>query len=198
MKKTLLGIALIVAPLPLLAQSGEQTVENAQKFLSLTLPGNGYVPGTLVRLIEPSSNRYASKFRYQGKGRITEVLSPAHCRTAIWYDISGISVEVNDGMDANFREVVGHWKRDATWFSRVLSPREFTGGQVAGDPAGFSWSDVKEVKVPDGSTAVYLLFNDGIHQYTKVELGAKDMATRVGYAMEFLRMSCDKAAGTGF
>ncbi len=67
-------------------------------------------------------------------------------------------------------------------------------GVVASD---ISWDNVIEVKTSNSGSDVLVVHN-GLEKPTLVRVGAKDMAARVAYAMEFLKISCDKAAGTGF
>lgn len=53
------------------------------------------------------------------------------------------------------------------------------------------WSNIRAI----GSN-VYV--NDSIFPFTMFRFSSSDMASRVAYAMEFLRQNCDPHAGTGF
>ena len=66
---------------------------------------------------------------------------------------------------------------------------------IGGRQEGFSWSEVKSVQQTGGD--VHLMFAGNQHLAT-IYLRSEDLAKRVAYAIEFLRMQCDAAAGTGF
>lgn len=173
----------------------DQTAEGAQEFLKMTLPGNRYVPGWLISQVKTwdRNSAFDTRYTYRGTGVIAEVRSQERCKTAILYDHRGISMGEN--------EVNGNTGRRMGWQYYPLDSdryglKEFQAGSLAG-VREFSWSDVKEVKLAGNETGVLLLLN-GVNEYTEIVVGAKDMAARVVYAMEFLRLNCDRAAGTGF
>jgi hypothetical protein len=196
MKRTLLAALIILVPCaPLHAQ--EQTVENAQKFLSIVLPGNGFTSGRMATLFKPKPGETMVRSKFDGVGKITTADSPARCRTAIMFDVSGITVSLRRYVNRFDYTGWTAWESIGPPGAGDLGQSQYFVPGVGGNPAGFAWADVQEVKVSGSDTDVLLMLK-GDTEYTRLHLGAKDLATRVVYAMEFLRMQCDAAAGTGF
>lgn len=61
---------------------------------------------------------------------------------------------------------------------------------------GFHWGEDVLSARADGSV-VLIMFRGNPHE-SRLLAGAPDMATRIAYAIEFLRVECDPAASTGF
>lgn len=188
----------LILPLALLGGNviaQEQTAEGAQMFLSATLPGNGYVPAMFSSVIESWDNSVPEYWRYRftGTSKIMEVRSPDRCRTVISFDPSGLFVEVNTNEAAGWTG----WRRRSEDRSEALSQGSYKEGLMGVVASDISWDNVIEVKTSNSGSDVLVVHN-GLEKPTLVRVGAKDMAARVAYAMEFLKISCDKAAGTGF
>ena len=190
-------LAMLLPPTAAHAQEGARTVENAQKFLSITLPGNGFTSGRMATLFKPKPGETRVRSKFDGVGRITTADSPARCRTAIMFDVSGITVSLRRYVDRFDYTGWTAWESIGPPGAGDLGQSQYFVPGVGGNPAGFAWADVQEVKVAGSGTDVLLMLK-GDTEYTRLHLGAQDLATRVVYAMEFLRMQCDAAAGTGF
>ena len=74
-------------------------------------------------------------------------------------------------------------------------PASSGGVQRHGTQEGFPWSDVKSVEAVGGDVRLMMAGNQAV---STIHLRSSDLATRVAYAIEFLRTQCDAAAGTGF
>jgi hypothetical protein len=177
------------------AQDGAQTVENAQKFLSIVLPGNGYRKGGLdaglragLQGMRDAGGRSVGG-EIQGTAKIVDAAPVAHCKSKLLSDYSDVKMKF--------------WGRSGSgpMEYRTISAHEFgfpkDSGTVArhGIPDGFPWSDVKSVRSNGGN--VYMMIA-GNQDESTIYLHSEDLAKRVAYAIEFLRTSCDAAAGTGF
>ncbi|KAF1723362.1 hypothetical protein [Pseudoxanthomonas japonensis] len=183
MRKHLLVPALLLLPcVGLHAQEGAQTVENAQKFIALTLPDNRYVPGDLFHVLDEAKKVGGAAIR--GTGRITDANALARCRSRILFDMSAVTME---GWPS------GRPSQSKMYYLPDTFPDAYP--KWGTNKEGFSWGDVKEVKAE--GTDVILLFKGGL-AHSRIYLGAETLASRVAYAIEFLRTSCDAAAGTGF
>jgi len=172
------------------ASAQEQTIEGAQKFLSMALPGNPYQSPFFTTAFEAwgSSER---QYKYSGAAPVTEAVVAGHCRTTIRHDITGLFVQTRQRLyDISEQGRWSYWNHLPT---HNFYPAERVSGAIASDE--ISWADVKEVKA-NGAQVLFL--QNGHNHHTALNLGAADMAARVAYAMEFLRVSCDKTAGTGF
>lgn len=160
-------------------QAPEQTVEGAQRFLSMVLPGNGYTSGGFRDAVRQAGKNAGASVMLDGAGKVTDASTVSRCTSRILYDNSSVSLIVTAGRRTQRLSVYD------------LAPGWVTGGK----PGGFHWGEVKEVKQVGGT--VELLFK-GNTTWTTVHLGSNDLAARVAYAMEYLRIHCDPTASTGF
>lgn len=173
----------------------EQTVEGAQKFLEMTLPGNVYEPGHA----RDSASRAIESWRgnYEGSGRlaylsenskITEARTLARCTSAIKADLTRASMKT-----------VTHWREQGfpKRHEETHSVPAHLSSAIAGLPQGFAWGDVTSVE-HNGRRVFIKLRDDGSDNGAAIWLSSESMAACVAYAMEFLRVQCDPAAATGF
>lgn len=175
---TLLAAACLAVP----AQAQgvpEQTVENAQKFLSMALPKKGYVAGSLSDLINRVASQKQVSAGISGQGVVTDASAVGHCVSRILYDNSNVSVSIGVNRDEQIVPLA------------QINPAALKGGLAE----GFHWGDVLYAK-QSGADVLFLLNGNG--QASRIHLGSEALAARVAYAMEFLRMNCDKTAETGF
>ncbi len=168
---------------PALAQSGgsKQTVENAQRFLEMTLPGKVYRSATMKHAMEAARRKTGGEAHLEGHATISDATAIARCKSRLLH-------KYPESAEIIYR-VRGHIQRQP-----LLSAFPQLRGEL-GDPDGLPWSDVLEVETV-GST-VYLTL-DGVVTRLEMDMGAKSLADRVAYAVEFLRISCDKTSDTGF
>lgn len=189
-------IAILLISLPLLVHAQEQTVENAQKFLSMTLPGNGYMAGSLRSAFKKTvdiANRKGQgyvEYSIGGEAKIVDADAVSRCTSKILSDYSGVTV--NYVVKRSYYGSVVSRRTDK--LTEALS-KTFSQSTIIGRPDGFSWSEIKFVRSDGGN--VDLLFSENEIAST-IYLRSEDLAKRVAFAMEFLRISCDKSAGTGF
>lgn len=177
------------------AAQPEQTAEGAQKFLAMTLPQNGYQSGTFVASFEELKGRLVfRRIKFSGTARVVDVRSPDLCVTEILHDTSFIDLQSSERVyDTSDQGRWLPWEKSSP--AHQYYPQNFVNGTIAKDT--ISWSDVTQVKATS-SGATVLIHQRGVDSASSVYLGATDLVARVLYAMEFLRMNCDKAAGTGF
>jgi len=191
-------LAMVLSPAVAHAQDGVQTVENAQKFLSIVLPGNGYMKGAVSTALSAVNGRDASGYymdaQVHGEAKIIDASSVGRCRSKLLSDYSSVEVELrvrrNPGAPVLERKRMPIAEAAPDGFSA-----QHGGVQRHGDQAGFSWSELKSVRTVGDN--VYLMFA-GNKSESVIYLRSADLASRVGYALEFLRLQCDAAAGTGF
>lgn len=178
---TLLGLAVP-------AHAQEQTVEGAQKFLQV-LASQGHL--TLSRRSEGHSwdiftwvddtktdGRIYSKSMSELK--VASVTSAARCRTAF---------------------NVNYFDYEVTYSGSTMMPPRMTSDGPQN--ITINWEKVAAA-VREGNSIVLQgndyrtdMSFDGYTQY-RINLPTEDLAKRVEYALEFIRMSCDPAAATGF
>jgi hypothetical protein len=199
MKKTLLAATICLLPCAAL-HAQEQTVENAQKFLSIVLPGNGYMGGAMretpalaVKAAREADSQHYYDADLQGEAKIVDADPVSRCTSKMLADYSTVTINIRARRYSS-GPVVERASRGITdWgsFSAGADGRRTIGGRQE----GFSWSEVKSVQQTGGD--VHLMFAGNQHLAT-IYLRSEDLAKRVAYAIEFLRMQCDAAAGTGF
>ena len=159
---------LLAAAAPVEAQ-GEQTVENAQRFLSQVLMGRSYHWG----LVERSAAK--ARLSIVGKSPIIDASAKRRCVSSLRFDNSALELR----------------SRNETQRFVDLQP----GSRIGGGPP-FNWgSDLGEARA--SGTRVYLKWT-GAEDTSNIDMESEALATRVAYAMEFLRQHCDPTAGTGF
>ena len=168
-KTALLALSAMACAHGIPAHAQEQTVENAQKFLHITLPGNGYMSGGNFTTLEGAARESGTNLVFENLGIIRRYEPIARCRQATTFDYSGVMVSGPgarmhpDGMGVVTGEAV---------FANLA------GARVDGDRVLLSWK--------------------GSSRESVIDLNSPDLAARVAYAFEFLRLQCDPAADTGF
>jgi hypothetical protein len=196
----LLGTLVATTPGVVHAQEGAQTVENAQKFLSIVLPGNGYLKGSVstslaeaIRTMRQNDPRNYYEGDVHGEAKIVDASAVSRCKSKLLSDYS--SVEIEFRMRRNSQAPV--LERHRTSMSQLPDafPASSGGVQRHGTQEGFPWSDVKSVEAVGGDVRLMMAGNQAV---STIHLRSSDLATRVAYAIEFLRTQCDAAAGTGF
>lgn len=193
----LLALAMLLSPAAAHAQDGVQTVESAQRFLSQIIAqqatrldadvGNGW--NRFV--VERSFCRYYTYYQgapwndhlcgdndkapYEHRDySASEATSPSRCSTVLQatsaYRTFG-SIEEKAG-GRNFYMI----------WPKPLDP-----------PFTIDWTKVAEVKQDESFVSVR-----GVRPAIRFKLASEALATRMAYAMEFIRTSCDATADTGF
>lgn len=188
-------MTILLSPSAVHAQ--EQTVEGAQKFLSIVLPGNGYMTGTMHALlrdgIEGARKNGVRSLSgdIQGKAIIVDATVVAHCESKLLSDYSNVELKFSGRQGTGALE---HWTITSRQLNFLNNPSK--GGVTRfGSQAGSHWSIAKSVRPSGGN--VYIMF-DGNEDESTIYLNSEDLARRVAYAIDFLRTNCDKTAGTGF
>ncbi|KQY28822.1 hypothetical protein ASD38_14345 [Caulobacter sp. Root487D2Y] len=154
------------------AAAQEQTPENAQKFIA-QIAGLGQINYT-----DRSGSQTFTQGSYQdNSGSQTVVRYYDKAVAPIWDVTSPSRCETQ-------------FKRKLVW-SR--------GGEIvtSNENGYMNWKRVMSVTVSGANIVVAdaTQWSDYFHRFS---LPTEDMAKRVGYAMEFLRVSCDATQGTGF
>lgn len=127
----------------------------------------------------------------QGKAAIMDAEAVAHCKSKLLSDYSNVELKFWGRQGTGPLE---RWTLTARQLDFLNDPRR--GGVTRhGTQEGIHWSIVKSVRPSGGN--VYIMF-DGNEDESTIYLNSEDLATRVAYAIDFLRTNCDKAAGTGF
>jgi len=188
-------MTILLSPSAVHAQ--EQTVEGAQKFLSIVLPGNGYMMGGMyaalrggIKSARESGGRSLDG-EIQGKAIIVDATAVAHCKSKLLSDYSNVELKFSGRQGTGPLE---RWTITSRQLDFLNNPS--SGGVTRfGTQEGIHWSIAKYVRQSGGN--VYIMF-DGNEDESTIYLNSEDLAKRVAYAIDFLRTNCDKAAGTGF
>lgn len=163
---------------PSMAQSPQQTVESAQRFLSMTLPDLGYET-TYYRagLDEMRRLPNSQRARIIGHPIIVDASTVSRCRSKMIGSADHVILRVTGEGESSMGQLVPA-------FSRM------------GSPTGFHWGeDILSARAYGAD--VRIMFK-GNTEASRLMTGAPDLAVRIAYAMEFLRVECDPAASTGF
>src|SRR5690606_2026872 len=161
---------------PLIA--AEQTVANAQKFLTIILPDKGIQSGDLKKYFSDMADEHDGSARLEGYSKITNVTTIDRCISKINYDNNSLSLRVYHG---------------GSMVEPVVSLRPDL--RLGSTENGIDWGKVLEVKQSKELVSIRLKNNE---PYTIVSLGSEDIATRVNDAMTFLKQKCDSGNGTSF
>lgn len=160
----------------------QQTVENAQKFLAMILPGNIY-HSTLIATLEQRLRQQFpnARFNFTGEARLVDTSVKARCVSMMKYDGSAVQI---------------HYFENGQWIDRSPWPDSMPDVHALGDDVGIDWGkDVKSVSA-DG-TEVTIVFSKSDNPII-IDMNDKGLASRVGFAMQYLHSSCDPTASTGF
>lgn len=179
-----------------------RTIESAQDFLAIMLPGNGYMKGGVrsalpnaeqaMRNSDPERKVYSA--RLHGEATIIDAEPMGQCRSRLLQDYSNVDVEFTIRPYAN--GAVSERLRLKIWEAAPSGfPEEDGGVTEHGQPDGFYWSEVKSVSAVGGE--VRLLFW-GNQLDSIIYLRSSELAQRVTDAIDFLRKACDAGQGTGF
>jgi len=190
-------VTIIFALVTGLAQAQEQTVASAQKFIAglaedgaLTVTLFGNTVETLIYIDHKFNERIFSKTFPADKISSTNASEP--CSTNFYVDLNSPTVSSIEytyrGLHTYFQESYSE-KRSET----VYHPQSNHGTRNSYN-FQIDWSKVPAVE--KSYQSISMLHADG----SKVEIfvKSKDYATRLHYAMEFLRIKCDKKSATGF
>lgn len=182
MRKWMGVMALVVLCAPP-AAAQEQTVESAQAFLAMVLPGNGYSAGSIEDGLQAMAREmHNGRYHVSGHAKIIDAGVVARCVSRIQYDVTPVKYEA--------------WQVTVPGSRETIDPSKlFPDPRRVGMADGFNWGTLKEVR--QSGSDVRLQF-PAARNATHIHVGAEAMAARVAYAIEFLRMKCDPAAGTGF
>lgn len=176
-----IGLVIAVASLMTTASAGaqpaEQTIDGAQRFLEMVLPGAGYESPAYRSAVAAAREDSNGVARFSGQPRIVDASVVSRC----------VSKAISSGDD-----VVMTVPGAGTYKLGDYSPDI----RRMGNPNGFHWGrDVMTAKAQGEIVSVRFRGNDSdSYIYT----GAEDMAARVAYAITFLHQQCDPAAATGF
>lgn len=189
MKYVVTVLALIAG----LAQAQDQTVEGAQKFIAsmaeegaLTVTVGGYTVSRRVAIDPHGSTRRLDETFSPDKVSSTMATSP--CSTMFQVELKSPTVR---SVNYTYRDRGG----DAERMSEDLyHPKSLMGTRTTFSFA-IDWAKIPSVEKKYGRS-VSLINNDG--EAVEIEVASNDYATRLHYAMEFLRIKCDKKSATGF
>lgn len=174
------AMSAVMAPMSVQAQG--QTVESAQQFLSMVVPGAGYRPGGLYAVIkgniatvemEEGLRPGSTTFEIGGTGSIVSYAAAGRCTQRVQSNLFGLTVYYH--------------------FGRVNRSKPYESS--VGAPGDIYWSTLLKANVV-GST-VYLTWK-GQNVDSEFHFPDSTLAARVAYAMEFLRLECDTTKSTGF
>lgn len=156
-------------------------MENAQRFLAMTLPGKAYYAAGMKQALEAVRRKTGGSAEVEGNATITEASAVARCKTRLLY-------RYPESAEIIYR-AQGHTQRN-----KLLTAFPHLRGDQ-GNPDGLPWNDVLEVNATGSRVFITL---GGASARLEMDLGANSLADRVAYAMEFLRAICDNASETGF
>lgn len=187
-----------------LAHAQEQTVDGAQKFIA----GLAEEGGLTITVFD---NREEIALSVDDEGnmetfsktfppdKVSSTLAVSPCSTKFKVELNGPTVS----------SVTYSWKghTEVTFLNptirvyreqrseKIYHPQSKYGNRTA-YALTMDWAKVPAVQKSDYNKSVSMLNKDG----DKVEIFVKsnDYATRLHYAMEFLRIKCDKKSATGF
>lgn len=199
-------VAIIFGLVASLAQAQEQTVEGAQKFiaglaeegaLTITMAGNK----ASLQVEVNSDGTYDEISKTFSPDKISNARATSPCSTK--FDIQLNSPTVKSG-DYTYRtkysyEHIGGYTdyafRKETRTETFYHPQSKRGTRTQYS-FEIDWAKVPAVQKNDYRTSISLLDSDG----DKVEIfvQSNDYVTRLHYALEFLRIKCDKKSATGF
>lgn len=159
------------------AQSTEQTVEGAQRFLEMVLPGAGYESPAYRSAVAAVRQSSYGTARFSGQPRIVDASIVSRC----------VSKAISSGDDV-VMTVPGEGEYKLGDYSPDI--------RRMGNPNGFHWGrDVMAATAQGEIVSVRFRGNDSD---SFIYTGAEDMAARVAYAITFLHQQCDPTAATGF
>lgn len=178
----LITLTTFTAPAYSQQSAPKQTVENAQKFLEITLPGKSYRPAFMQDALTNGARKMGGGVMELSKeAKIIDASIVGRCKSMLRYEYSPST------------ELIATYsgRRETRPLSSVVTDAV---GPM-GDANGISWTDALSIEAIGSS--VYIKWDSSTSR-ASVDLGAESLAKRVAYAMEFLRINCDKAAATGF
>lgn len=204
----LLAASLLTAP-SFSTHAQEQTVESAQKFLS------GVFENGASHLNIDSGlgwNRVRSKkvekceWREEFTGFFGGMKRTWWCggsstldigQSENWVDIGPLSIEraSANGLCATEIAVSPASPRER-WFKKRIDGEmtEFTlTSEARNDPFEIDWTKISGISKTEKTVSL-----NGVSPRMGFIIPSEEMAARVAYAMEFLRINCDKTAETGF
>lgn len=185
-----------------LAQAQDQTVEGAQKFiegmaeegaLTITLFDNSVETSVQVN-DEEKYQQFTNRF---SPDKVSSTKASGRCSTKFYVDLNSPTVRSIDytfrgkSFEGFFNGMQAYTQQRS---EKVYHPQSRSGTRTS-YVLEIDWSKVPAVESNYGSS-ISFLDRDG----DKVEIfvKTKNYATRLHYAMEFLRLKCDKKSATGF
>lgn len=167
----------LVGPAGAVAQTSSapaQTVEGAQRFLQLTLPGLAYRPARLGTFLDEVQR--VNRATIRGTARVTRANAVSRCVSLLNWDASDVYASRNG---------------EITYLSESQPSMA-----ANNETAGFNWgSDVMSARADGGNVFIRFRHNE---KDSVLSTGSDSIAVRVAFAIEFLRSECDPAASTGF
>ena len=195
--KSLFFFLLLVFTVSQAASEPEQTVEGAQKFLSLKLPGNRYEWGGFNSFAREKMNsvmegvkqqypesRVDVRYIINGNAIIKEAVATSKCSSKLVLDISQLSaiIVIKENPYSPKEE------RIEMTAAKLLGTGDFYEFESE------NWGKLKSVE--QEKDKVIVRYSSPIP--STIIVGSEGLASRIAYALDFLRINCDEASGTGF
>ncbi len=172
----------LAGPVSAIAQAeSKQTVASAQAFLNMILPGKEYRSAYVVDKVRETEKLSDMTLTIKGRPKLVNVSPIAPCVSNWTYQYPA-NTRVSIAIRLRGRE------------DHPLSAVPALDG-LLGDPQGVHWSTLQNVSA--SGTFVLLKFASNTSR-SEIDLGDASLASRVGKALEFLRVHCDATGGTGF
>lgn len=157
-----------------------RTVESAQTFLSMMLPGNRYVSTPMAEMLD-QARREGLRGGFDPKPRIIDAAPVSTCVSRLRADASQTWFVVRNPQDA--------------WDTTEAAVEDLQGGPVIGDPVGMHFGNIRALRRM--GEEVHLRFAGNTTDAVLL-LDSGETAARVYDALEFLRVHCDGSRATGF
>lgn len=195
-------VAIVFGLIAGLAQAQEQTVAGAQKFiegmaeeggLTITLFGNSVETSIQVN----DDGKYQQFNRTFSPDKISRTKASGPCSTKFYVDLSSPTVT---SIDYTWRGHTDHsfWNGIQAYSEqksqKVYHPQSNNGTRTS-YVMEIDWAKVPAVENNYGTSISFL---EPAGDKVEIFVKTKNYATRLHYAMEFLRLKCDKKSATGF
>ena len=195
-------VAIVFGLIAGLAQAQDQTVEGAQKFiegmaeeggLTITLFGNSVETSIQVN-DEGRYQQYSNTFT---PDKVSNTKASGPCSTRFYVVLNSPTVKSIDytwrgTTDYSFLNGIQTYSEQKS--KNVYHPQSRDGTRTT-YTLEIDWGKVPAVENNYGSSISFL---DAAGNKVEMFVKTKNYATRLHYAMEFLRLKCDKKSATGF
>lgn len=194
-------VAVVFGLIAGLAQAQDQTVEGAQKFIAgiaeeggMTLTMFGNSVNKSIQVNDSGDHKVFSKTFPPDKVSRTEAANP--CKTNFYVDLNSPTSSI----DYTWRGVIfPTFTTPGRNYSEQKSETVYHPQSKSGTRTSYvheiDWAKVPAVEKSYG-TNISMVDGEGFE--VKIIVRSNDYATRLHYAMEFLRIKCDKKSATGF